>query len=132
MRTNGFKQITLLALALVALGLQSWAINDRPDFRGKIAQIHINIDQAKSLGTVLIKVNGKARPQDKLILIITKETHIYQQSGEGRHEIKYQELQFGDLIEAHVTGHVMESLPGQVVAAEIVALKRSGDVSLAK
>jgi|SRR5579859_703046 len=122
------KQIGLLALVLVWLAARSSADNSRPDFQGKITHIQFDEDRTKRLGTAVVDAGTKSQTHkyNKIILIVTRETDICEQRGQERQEITFDELKAGDLIEARFTGPILESLPGQVVAAEIVVLPSSG------
>ena len=124
---NRLKQIGLLALALIWLVARSSADSSRPDFQGKITHIHLDEHRTKRLGTVVVDAGTKsqAHQYNKIILIVTRETHICEQTEQERRKITFDELKVGDLIEAQFTGPMMESLPGQVVAAEIVVLQSS-------
>ncbi len=81
--------------------------------------------EGEALGTIRVEGEKVAGNQyGRADLRITTRTQIFAQQGEQLVQVRFEVLRFGDMVEATMTGPIMESWPVRAEASQVVILGR--------
>ena len=122
--------VLLVGLLLALLGCSAIKETEvrEVDIRGNIVEVH-HIDTPGSesgaiLGAILIEGAIEADTKyDRASITITRETDIYEQRGQERFQVAFDDVAVGQRAEVRFAGPVRETYPFQGTAAELVILK---------
>lgn len=93
---------------------------------GTIASIHQTDTQRSEkgiIGSILIERDiEKETYLDKISARITDKTKIFEQKGQDRHSVKFEQLEIGQNVQVQFTGPFLESYPIKATASVIVIM----------
>jgi hypothetical protein len=124
-----FLPILLVGLILALIGCSAADDTEERevDIRGKIVEVHRmetpGSDSEAILGSILVEGVIEADTKyDKASITITGATDIYEQTGQERVQLTFDDVSIGQLAEVSFAGPVRETYPLQGSAAELVIL----------